>query len=503
MKVLLTTLNSKYVHSNLALKYLYCVAADSDLDLHLQEFTINNDMTYVYTEMVRGGFDVVCFSCYIWNIEKIVQLGAELKKACPELKILLGGPEVSYEAEDFLTQNAWADYIIKGEGERPFFQFCKELVLNRKEFNRVEGLVYRNHGQICSNPIGQLLPMDRVPFPYERLEIEQDKVIYYESARGCPFQCSYCLSSLETSMRMLSLERTFRDLRYFLFHEVKQVKFIDRTFNINGDRAFEIWQYLIHNDNGKTNFHFEICGELIEDRHLQLLSKARKGLFQLEIGIQSTNANTLKAVDRSEHIQKTLERVEKLVELGNMHIHVDLIAGLPEEGYKSFAASFNQVYALGADNLQLGFLKLLKGTKIRKQAETYGYVYRDEAPYELIANHHMSAIDLVKLKMIEHVLDLYDNKGGFSKTIAFLMPIVGNSPFHFYEQLADYFYGNGYQHRSHKKEDLYRIFMGFLLDKKRLDDETVNQGKALLAEDIADTMNVDVVKRFHKKGWEI
>ena len=498
MRILLTTLNSKYVHSNLALKYLYSVAEGSDLDIDLVEFTINNDMGYVYTEIVRGGYDYVCFSCYIWNIEKIKALASDIKKACPEVKILLGGPEVSHETALFMEENVWADYVIRGEGEYPFFQFCKELVLGENDFSKVCSLVYREDGRVLQTADGPLLDMDAIPFPYEKLPLESDKVVYYESSRGCPYQCSYCLSSLEKTIRPLSLARTRRDLGYFLFKKVKQVKFIDRTFNYDRERAYEIWRYLIENDNGVTNFHFEICGELLDDRHFDLLSRARQGLFQFEIGIQSANPDALAAVDRKESVFPILHNTEKLLALGNIHIHVDLIAGLPFEDYKSFARSFNKVYELGADNLQLGFLKLLKGTKIRKTASEYAYVYRDTAPYEVISNKYLSAVELVKLKMVETVLDLYANKGGFEMGLKFLLRSLGDNPFHFYEQLADFFFSKGYQHRSHKKEDLYRILLKFAESKGLAEGAEI-----FLSEDLSRTMNFDAVKKFHKKGWEI
>lgn len=498
MRILLTTLNSKYVHSNLALKYLYSVAEGSDLDIELWEFTINNDMNYIYTEIVRGGYDYVCFSCYIWNIEKIKALAADIKKACPQMKILLGGPEVSYETTLFMEENSWADYIIRGEGEYPFFQFCKELVLNENDFSKVSSLTYREDGRILQTKDGPLLDMDTIPFPYERLPLEPDKVVYYESSRGCPYRCSYCLSSLEKTIRPLSLERARRDLGYFLYKKVKQVKFIDRTFNYDQDRAYEIWRYLIENDNGVTNFHFEICGELLNDRLFDLLSKARQGLFQFEIGIQSANPDALAAVDRKESIFSILHNTEKLLALGNIHIHVDLIAGLPFEDYKSFARSFNKVYELGADNLQLGFLKLLKGTKIRETATKYGYVYREIAPYEVVSNQSLSAVELVKLKMVETVLDLYANKGGFEMGLKYLLKSLGGDPFYFYEQLADFFFSKGYQHRSHKKEDLYRILLKFAESK-----DLGEGAEIFLTEDLSRTMNFDAVKKFHKKGWEI
>lgn len=503
MRILLTTLNSKYVHSNLALKYLYSVVCDSDLDVSLAEYTINNDKSYVYTEILRGGYDLVCFSCYIWNIEQIKELGENLKKACPKMKILLGGPEVSFETKSLMEENPWIDYVLRGEGELPFFQFCKELTLERFDFSRVRGLSWRRKSLILENKDAELLEMDRIPFPYQKLPMERDKVVYYESSRGCPYRCSYCLSSLEKTIRPLSLERTKRELSYFLHQKVKQVKFIDRTFNFDKDRAYEIWHHLIEHDNGVTNFHFEICGEILDERLFALLAQAREGLFQFEIGIQSANGQTLSAVNRRDNVALILTNVERLIAMGNIHIHVDLIAGLPYEDYRSFGQSFNKVYALGADNLQLGFLKLLKGTGVRSQVEEYGIVYRETAPYEIISNDFLTAVDLIKLKMIENVLDLFSNKGGFQKTMAYLVDAVGANAFHFYEQLADFYYSKGFQHRSHKKEDLYRILLKFAESRNSDHPGTTEKAKLLLCEDLENGMNVDTVKRFYKKGWDI
>lgn len=503
MKILLTTLNSKYIHSNLALKYLYTVASKGEMDVELQEFTINNDKDYPYIEILRGGFDIVCFSCYIWNIEEIIELGSNIKKAAPNTKILLGGPEVSYEYMELMGKNPWIDFIIKGEGEYPFFEFCREIVLEKYDFSKVSSLVYRDEGGIKDNPFGPLPLMDKIPFPYSILDLEDDKVIYYESSRGCPYRCAYCLSSLEKEIRAHSLERTRRDIGYFLYKQVKQVKFLDRTFNYDRGRANHIWQYIIDNDNGVTNFHFEICADLLDSDGLSVIQRARKGLFQFEIGIQSTNPYALRAVNRKETISGITDNVKKLLELENCHIHVDLIAGLPFEDYKSFGQSFDTVYELKADNLQLGFLKLLKGTPLRMNKEVHEYKFRDYAPYEIISNKYLSPVDVIKLKMIETVLELYSNRGGFDKTLELLVKETGITAFNFYEQLADFYYSGGYQHRSHKKEDLYRILLRFAESREKKHKGIVERTAAVLADDLETNMNPDAVKKFHKKGWEI
>ncbi|HVI40268.1 MAG TPA: radical SAM protein [Anaerovoracaceae bacterium] len=503
MKILLTTLNSKYVHSNLALKYLYASAEKSRNYIDIQEFTINNEEDYIFTELLRKSYDVICFSCYIWNVDKTLYLAENLKKARPEIRILLGGPEVSYDVIPFMSQHKFIDFIISGEGEAPFAELTETLLSDTQEFDKIRGLTYRMDGKLYVNPIAPLLSFESVPFPYLNLVCEEDKVMYYESARGCPFQCSYCLSSLDRKVRTLSMERAKSDLSYFIYKRVKQVKFIDRTFNWDKKRCYEIMKYLIASDNGVTNFHLELCGDLLDEELLQLLSTARPGLFQFEIGVQSTNESALRACNRNSDFAKLAENVKRLIELDNIHIHLDLIAGLPNEDYPSFRKSFNEVYSLKGHQLQLGFLKLIKGTPIREQAEEHEYVYRGQAPYEIISSKYISALALIRLKKIENVLELYYNRGGFKRTLDFTIENLAETPFDFYEELADYFYLKGFQHKSHKKEDLYRIYLLYAGWKERFTPNMKDKIKELLILDMQDTLNPEAIKKFERKGWEI
>lgn len=474
-KILLTTLNSKYVHMNLALRYLYEGAAGFRDSLVLREFTINNEEDYVFTELAGGGYDLICFSCYIWNIRPILTLAENLKKALPDLKIVLGGPEVSYDRGTLLAENPWVDGILVGEGEKTFPILCREFL--------AKGVVVTNQGMDVPEP-------EEIPFPYASLPPEPDKTVYYESSRGCPFRCSYCLSSEAQPMRAWPLSRVFSELDYFLEQGVRQVKFIDRTFNWKEDRCRAILQYLLERDNGITNFHFEMCAELLTDSILEDLSRARPGQFQLEIGIQSTNRPTLEAVNRRGDILLAGDRIRRVLAPGNVHIHLDLIAGLPYEGYDDFARSFRETYDLRPDALQLGFLKVLKGTVIRGRSDEYGYAYRSQPPYEVISSNWLSAAELVKLKQVERVLDLYYNKGGFRETLEYLIEKTGDS-FLLYEELADYYHRKGHQHRSHKKEDLYRILLGF-------GGEPL---KPLLRLDMQHTLNPEAIKNFERKGF--
>ena len=504
MKILLTTLNSKYVHMNLALRYLYEAAARRGFRTELFEFTVNNDDGYIDTELIRGAYDVICFSCYVWNVRRILTLAKTIKAARPETQIVLGGPEVSFDAERLLAEHGSVDFILTGEGELSFPLLLEQL--EKKEdghFDSVPGLCWRKRGAvIAANPEGALPGFEAIPFPYESLPCPRDKVIYYETVRGCPFRCAYCLSALERGLRVMPMERVKRELDFFLAQRVMQVKFVDRTFNYDVRRCAEIIQYILDHDNGVTNFHLEICGDLIDDATVALLGRARNGLFQLEIGVQTTNAKTLAAIHRSCDLRMLSYQVGRIRRFGTVHLHLDLIAGLPAEDFLSFRNSFNDIYALMPDALQLGFLKLLPGTPLRKAAAEYGYVFREYAPYEVIASSVLSADGLARLKMIENVFELYYNRGGFSET---LREACGGyeTPFDFYEELASFYYLKGYQHRPHRKEDLYRILRAFFLWKYKKEPE---RGQTLcdwLRRDLHAAMNPEAVKKFEKKGWDL
>ncbi len=507
MNILLTTLNSKYVHSNLAIRYLYNACSEKQREnMQIREFTINNTDEMVFVELIRSECDTAAFSCYIWNIEKTLRIAGQLKAAKPEIRIILGGPEVSFDSGRLMEENPFIDYVISGEGEAvlPKLLDAVEKTAHREIadlFADIPGISYRAAGSVKVNPPAEARPFSDAPFPYENSEIERDKVLYYESSRGCPFSCSYCLSSVMRGVRPLPIDRVKRELLYFIEKSPKQVKFIDRTFNYDKKRCAEVISFLIERDNGVTNFHFELCGDLIDDELITLLKSARKNLFQFEIGVQSANSGVLEACGRSGDFSAMAEHIRKIIQIGNIHVHLDLIAGLPGESYEMFRDSFNDVFALRPDALQLGFLKMLKGSPIRKEAGKYGYVFRSTPPYEVISNDFISARELVRLKMIENVFDLWYNRGGFSQTLEYVFKTKKTvnagelpEPFDVFESLADFFYDNGFQNRSHKKEDLYRIFFKFA------GGEDV---KMRLKEDMDKTLNFDAVKKFIKKGWDI
>ncbi|MCL1809280.1 MAG: B12-binding domain-containing radical SAM protein [Clostridiales bacterium] len=501
MKLLLTTLNSKYVHSNLALRYMYTVAVGACDFIEIKEFTINNSEDYVFTEILAGEYDAVCFSCYIWNVEKTVYLAENIKKARPGTVVVFGGPETSYQAEEFMSRHRCVDFVVMGEGEYAFSCLARALCEGSGEFEKIRGLAYRKHGRILVNQRAELLVFDSVPFPYSVLPCDKDKIVYYESSRGCPFGCTYCISSLEKKVRALPTSRVLEDMEYFLANGVPQVKFVDRTFNWDRARCKEIIGYIMNRDSGTTKFHFEICGEFIDDGFIELISAARKGLFQFEAGIQSTNKKALAAVKRSAAVERLLDNVRRLAALENVDVHVDLIAGLPFEDYYSFRKSFNDAYGLSAGLLQLGFLKLLKGTEICERAGEYGYEFKDKAPYEIISNKYMSAEDVCRLKQIEELLNLYYNKGGFERALKYATEVFSRTPFDFYEEFSFFYSLKGFHHRAHKKEDMYRILLEYSVWKCRQLNMPAGEFQRRLEDDMGGFLNPEAVKKFKKKGW--
>ncbi|MEA5084594.1 MAG: B12-binding domain-containing radical SAM protein [Lachnospiraceae bacterium] len=459
MKILLTAINAKFIHSSLAVRSLKAYCPELSNNIRSIEYTINNSEDYILTDIFKQKPDVICFSCYIWNINMVVSLAKNLKKVLPNAKIICGGPEVSYESEDFLLNNPDVDIVIRGEGEKTFGELCHALVENTT-WDNINGLTFRNCYRIVSTPPQPPLYMDELPFVYTDFSDLQHRIIYYETQRGCPYNCQFCLSSVEKGVRFLSLEKVYTHLDFFLKNNVKQVKFVDRTFNCNKAHATAIWQFLINNDNGVTNFHMEIEAHIMEDDTINLLRQARDGLFQFEIGIQSTNIDTLTAVKRNPDFEFLKERIEKIKALKNIHIHLDLIAGLPHESYSSFRKSFNDVYFLNADQLQLGFLKVLKGSGLRSDSEMYGIVNRHQSPYEVLFTKDISFEEMLRLKAIEDIVETYYNSGKALNTAKYTA-LLFDTPFDFYETFSIYWENNNHHRVNHSKQELYTIFYEF------------------------------------------
>lgn len=459
MKVLLVALNSQYVHTNLAVRYLKAYTKEIDYDCKICEFTINHRIEQILEGIMRENPDIICFSTYIWNVNMVSDLGKLIKRIEPAIEIMYGGPEVSFDSEEFLKKSC-GDYLIKGEGEETFKEFIQYKLGYIKDIENIQGFYYKKNNEVYFNGIRENIDMNRIVFPYEDDEDLENKIVYYESSRGCPFRCKYCLSSTDRNLRFLNSERVKKELKYFIDKKVKLVKFVDRTFNASHKFAMEVWKYLIEHDNGFTCFHFEISADILKEDQFKLLKGARSGLFQFEIGVQSTNDKTLKHINRMVDFQFLKEKVLRLKELGNIKQHLDLIAGLPEEDFNSFKKSFNDVYLLKPDELQLGFLKLLKGAPLIEEADKWGMAYSHIPPYEILKTNCMSYNELLRLKGIESMVDKYYNSGKFNNIIKFFINEFSN-PFEFYYELSNFYREKGYFDRSISSSDYYKVFIEF------------------------------------------
>jgi len=472
MKIMLTAINSKYIHTNLAIRYLYQSLKKLDEEILLKEYTINQHLDDLLKSIYEEQPDVIGFSCYIWNISLVHQLGRELKKVLPDTRIILGGPEVGFDTREIMEQEDYIDMIVKGEGEAVFYDLLKRIKAD-ESYHDIENIAFRVRGRIIENPSKSSNTFhDHAPFPYDGLRIDPNKIYYYESARGCPYNCEYCLSSAISGVSFLAMEKIHRELDFFLRNNVKQVKFVDRTFNANKKHALEIMKYLLKNNNHHTNFHFEITAELIDDDIIEFLKTVPKGLFQFEVGVQSTNPETLSAINRRMSFDSIKSALEALVKLDNIHIHLDLIAGLPYEDYFTFRKSFNEVFSLRADKLQLGFLKLLKGSALRRKSEDYGYVHTEGPPYEILENFWINYTEILKLKDVENLLEKYWNDHGFPRTLDYVINTrYQANAFKFFEDFSGYWKDKGLNEQSQSKESLYVILFEFC--KNRNFEETL------------------------------
>ncbi len=467
MKFLLVAINAKYIHSNPAIYSLKAYAGEiPGVQVELAEYTINQQQEEILADIYGRKPDAVGFSCYIWNSNMVRGLLAELPKLLPQIKLWLGGPEATYDGETLLSRYPMLTGIMVGEGEATFRELLEYYGgLNGKELKEIAGLCLPTGYTVARGT----LDMNELPFPYGDLEAFENKIIYYETSRGCPFRCSYCLSSVEKSVRMRSMEMVKKELQYFLDHRVKQVKFVDRTFNCNREHAVAIWRYLKENDNGVTNFHFEISADLLREEEIDLLNSLRPGLVQLEIGVQSVNPATLKAIERVMDLERLETVVEKIRIGGRVHQHLDLIAGLPFEDYESFRASFNRVYRMRPEQLQLGFLKVLKGSAMAERAKQYGICHLSCPPYEVLSTDWLSYEDILRLKRVEKMLELYYNSGQFGHTLPVLEKAFTDS-FSMYEELAGFYERKGYLVNSPARAHRYQVLLDFAeeYDRERL-----------------------------------
>ncbi|MDM0926399.1 DUF4080 domain-containing protein [Clostridium perfringens] len=467
MKILLTAINSKYIHSNLAVRYLKAFTKDLNFQGDIKEFSINDRVENILEGIIEEKPDVVAFSCYIWNMEFVNRLAELIKLVDPKIEILYGGPEVSYEGKEFL-ENHEGEYVIVGEGEKTFREFVL-YKLGEGKIEDIKGLNYKRDGKVFENPKRPEMDMNELVFPYTYEEDINNKIVYYEASRGCPFKCKYCLSSVMHGVRFLDVERVKKELKYFMERGLKLVKFVDRTFNCNREYTVELLKYLSEQDT-ETRFHFEVAADLLTEEQIEILNNAPKGRFQLEVGVQTTNNEVLHNINRYITYENIKEKVLKVASGKNVMQHLDLIAGLPGEDLESFKKSFNDVHAIRPDEIQLGFLKLLKGSSMREEAEKWGIVYSPYAPYEIIRSKDISYEELLLLKKVEAMVDKYYNSCKFNNVIKFFLNIY-EKPFDFYYDLAMFFEEKGNFKRSIGNVEYYKILLDFYLEKIGGEDE--------------------------------
>lgn len=477
LKILLAACNAKYIHSNLAVYNLKSCSGEYSPNVVIKEYTINQIQDDILKDIYLEQPDVICFSCYIWNISFVKELVPDLKKILPHVDFWAGGPEVSYDAVEFLKKNPAFFGVMVGEGEETFHELAGYYIERKPEnLKEIRGVVFHDETKvpdIVHTGWRELMDLSKVPFAYSNLTEFKNRIIYYESSRGCPFSCSYCLSSIDKKLRFRDIELVKKELQFFIDNKVPQVKFVDRTFNCKHDHAMAIWRYITEHDNGITNFHFEISADLLREEELALMKTMRPGLIQLEIGVQSTNPQTIKAIRRTMDFEKLKGIVEQIHSFGNIHQHLDLIAGLPYEGYESFHKSFCDVYALRPEQFQLGFLKVLKGSHMMEMTGEYQILYKDREPYEVLSTAWLTYGEILGLKMVESMVEVYYNSGQFKHTLVFLEQYF-EDPFRMYEALGRFYEKKGYSEISHSRMRRYEILMEFAGEQKEIPLEVLS-----------------------------
>jgi len=470
MKTILTTLNSKYIHTALSIRYLKSYSQDIT-DIDLMEFTINQNVDFIAGEIYKRNPDIIGFSTYIWNRDKTLKVCETIKLVYPDVKIILGGPEVSFDGQDLMDEHWYIDFIVYGEGEITFKELLESILMGKKDYSYINGLIYRKGDSIIQNPPRKLIKnLDNIPSPYSFIGDEfKNKIVYLESSRGCPFNCQFCLSSTIKGVRYFSLDRVKEDLEKLIDAKVKQVKFVDRTFNANKEYAMEIMNFIMEKDPHNMNFHFEVTAHLLDDDMLKFLKRAKEGLFQFEIGVQSTNVKTLEAIGRKTNLPKLKKVTEEIKSYNNIHQHLDLIAGLPYEDYDSFKDSFNYVYEIKPEKIQLGFLKLLKGSGLRNKRGKYGFKFLDSPPYEVLETNYIKYEEMLKLKGIEDLVEKYYNEGYFEHSIEYIIKNHYKSSFDFYEDYLKYWEMREFNWVSHSRNRLYEILIHFCKHKGFVD----------------------------------
>lgn len=508
MNILLTAINAKYIHSNLAVYSLRAYAAGKceryKEEIEIAEYTINQPLDQILMDLYKRKPEVLCFSCYLWNIEYVEQLITELGKIMPQTDIWLGGPEVSYHASHMLEQFPQVYGIMRGEGEETFLELAEfyhnnsgkslEQCEKVQRLKEIVGITFRDGEEIIETADRSVMDLSKVPFVYEDLDVFKNKIIYYESSRGCPFSCSYCLSSIDKCLRFRDLELVKKELQFFIDHEIPQVKFVDRTFNCKHSHSMEIWSYIKEHDKGKTNFHFEVAADLLNEEELNLISTMRPGLIQLEIGVQSTNEQTIKEIHRTMKFSQVTEVVNRVHAAKNIHQHLDLIAGLPFEDYNSFHKSFCDVYALRPEQLQLGFLKVLKGSYMEEKTKDYELLYQNRPPYEVLSTKWLPYSDVIRLKGLEEMVEVYYNSRQFEHTMELLEQVFGDA-FVMFEEMSNYYEEHGYYGVNHNRVARYEILYAFIKEVALVQYETL-----LTEEQFRQTLVMDLYLRENMKN---
>lgn len=508
MNILLTAINAKYIHSNLAVYSLRAYAAGKceryKEEIGIAEYTINQPLDQILMDLYKRKPEVLCFSCYLWNIEYVEQLITELGKIMPQTDIWLGGPEVSYHASHMLEQFPQVYGIMRGEGEETFLELTEfyhnnsgkslEQCEKVQRLKEIVGITFRDGEEIIETADRSVMDLSKVPFVYEDLDVFKNKIIYYESSRGCPFSCSYCLSSIDKCLRFRDLELVKKELQFFIDHEIPQVKFVDRTFNCKHSHSMEIWSYIKEHDKGKTNFHFEVAADLLNEEELNLISTMRPGLIQLEIGVQSTNEQTIKEIHRTMKFSQVTEVVNRVHAAKNIHQHLDLIAGLPFEDYNSFHKSFCDVYALKPEQLQLGFLKVLKGSYMEEKTKDYELLYQNRPPYEVLSTKWLPYSDVIRLKGLEEMVEVYYNSRQFEHTMELLEQVFGDA-FVMFEEMSNYYEEHGYYGVNHNRVARYEILYAFIKEVALVQYETL-----LTEEQFRQTLVMDLYLRENMKN---
>ncbi len=480
-------INSKYIHSNLAVRYLKAFTKDLDFECSIKEFSINDRIEKIFENIMEGKPDIVAFSCYIWNIEYVVKLATLIKTLDNNIEVLFGGPEVSYDGEKFLSENP-GEYLIKEEGEETFREFVQWKISNEPfSAGEIKGLYSKNGEKISFGGTREPMDLNKTVFPYEKDDDLSNKIVYYESSRGCPFKCKYCLSSTTSGVRFMDAERTKGELQFFIDKGVKLIKFVDRTFNCNHKFSMDIWNFLIHASTDAT-FHFEISADILIDDEIELLKTAPKGRIQLEVGVQTTNDDILKNINRNVKFEDIKDKVVKVETNRNVKQHLDLIGGLPGETFYQFKKSFNDVYSIAPEEIQMGFLKLLKGSSMISETEKWGMIYSPYPPYEILSTNSISYDEILKLKKIEEVVDKYYNSQKFGNILKYFATKF-KSPFDFYFKLGTYFKDRGYLDRKISSSEYYKVFIDFTKDVLKEDSEILGE-----------IIKFDYLK-FNKKKW--